>query len=151
MEDQTPQQQASPEKQSRIRESFDRQGLMAHLGARITQITPGRVHLTLPSWPEVTQQHGYFHAGATSAIADSAGGYAAYTLFPDHTDVLTVEYKINFLAPAVGDHLEAIGTVLKPGRTLTVCQLEVFAHHHTQRKLIATGQQTLIQVTRPTP
>ncbi|MFG2402156.1 PaaI family thioesterase [Streptomyces lydicus] len=91
--------------QSRIRESFDRQGLMAHLGARITQIAPGRVHLTLPSRPEVTQQLGYFHAGA----------------------------------------------VLEPGRTLTVCQLEVFAHHHTQRKLIATGQQTLIQVTRPTP
>ncbi|MFI0220326.1 PaaI family thioesterase [Streptomyces lydicus] len=137
--------------QARIRESFDRQGLMAHLGTRITQIAPGRVHLTLPSRPEVTQQHGYFHAGATSAIADSAGGYAAYTLFPDHTDVLTVEYKINLLAPAVGDHLKAFGTVLKPGRTLTVCQLEVFAHHHTPRKLIATGQQTLIQVTAPPP
>jgi Thioesterase superfamily len=75
-------------------------------------------------WPEVNQQHGYIHAGATSAIADSAGGYAAFTLFPEDTAVLTVEYKINFLAPAVGDHIEALGTVLKSGRTLTVCQLD---------------------------
>lgn len=77
---------------------------MGHLGARITHIAPGRVHITLPSRPEVTQQHGYFHAGATSAIADSAGGYAAFTLFPENTSVLTVEYKINLLAPAGGEH-----------------------------------------------
>jgi uncharacterized protein (TIGR00369 family) len=111
----------------RVQDSFDRQGLMIHLGARITHIAQGRVHIVLPARPEVTQQHGYFHAGAISAIADSAGGYAAYTLFPENTDVLTVEYKINLLAPAVGDLIEAVGTVLKSGRTLTVCQLEVFA------------------------
>ncbi|MFJ9088866.1 PaaI family thioesterase [Streptomyces sp. NPDC102384] len=136
--------------QARIRKSFERQGLMAHLGAQLTEVAEGRVHIVLPSRPELTQQHGYFHAGATSSIADSAGGYAAYTLFPEDTEVLTVEYKINLLAPAVGDHLEAVGTVLKPGRTLTVCQLEVFAvqgdRQGDRRKLVANGQQTLIRV-----
>ncbi|QBS44754.1 PaaI family thioesterase [Nocardia sp. CS682] len=136
--------QADPEVRSRIQASFDRQGLMRHLGAQLGHIGPGRVHILLPHRPEVTQQHGYIHAGATSAIADSAGGYAAFTLFPDDTTVLTVEYKINLLAPASGDHLEAVGTVLKPGRTLTVCQLEVFAVRGDERSLIATGQQTLI-------
>ncbi|MEV0402549.1 PaaI family thioesterase [Actinoallomurus sp. NPDC050550] len=146
MEDQTPQEQASPEVQKRIRASFDRQGLMSHLGARISHIALGRVHIVLPSRPEVTQQHGYFHAGATSAIADTAGGYAAFTLFPENTDVLTVEYKVNLLAPAVGDHLEAVGTVLKSGRTLTVCRLEVFGVQDGRQSLVANGQQTLIRI-----
>ncbi|MFD9030926.1 PaaI family thioesterase [Streptomyces sp. NPDC059567] len=150
MEDRSQREQASPEVQKRIQASFDRQGLMAHLGARISRIGPGRVHIVLPSRPEVTQQHGYFHAGATSAVADTAGGYAAYTLFPEDSEVLTVEYKINLLAPATGDHLEAVGTVLKAGRTLTVCQLEVFGvQEDGARKLVANGQQTLIRVNRP--
>lgn len=146
MEHQTQQQQASPEVQARIRASFERQGLMRHLGARIEHVAPGCVHIVLPSRPEVTQQHGYIHAGATSAIADSAGGYAAYTLFPENTSVLTVEYKINHLAPAVGDHLEAVGMVLKHGRTLTVCQLQVFGIRDEHRSLVATGQQTVMCV-----
>ncbi len=151
MEDQTQQEQANPDVRARIRASFDRQGLMSHLGARITRIAAGRVHITLPNRPEVTQQNGYFHAGATSAIADSAGGYAAFTLFPENTDVLTVEYKINLLAPALGEYLEAVGTVLKSGRTLTVCQLEVFGVQESGRKLVANGQQTLIRVNAPQP
>ncbi|MGI5142977.1 PaaI family thioesterase [Streptomyces sp. CA-106110] len=141
--------QASPEVEARIRRSFEGQGLMAHLSARITHIVPGRVHFELSGRPEVTQQHNYFHAGATSAVADSAGGYAAFTLFPENTEVLTVEYKINLLAPAVGDCIEAVGTVLKSGRTLTVCHLEVFAVHDGRRKLVANGQQTLIRVKGP--
>jgi uncharacterized protein (TIGR00369 family) len=149
VEDLTRQEQASPEVQARIRAGFDRQGLMGHLGARITHIAPGRVHIVLPSRPEVTQQHGYIHAGATSAIADSAGGFAAFTLFPENTEVLTVEYKINLLAPAVGDHIEAVGTVLKSGRTLTVCRLEVFGVRDGRRSLVANGQQTLIRVNSP--
>ncbi|XVV39697.1 PaaI family thioesterase [Streptomyces sp. CA-100214] len=125
---------------------------MSHLGAQITHIGPGRVHITLPARPEVSQQHGYIHAGATSAIADSAGGYAALTLFHEDSEVLTVEYKINLLAPAAGDHLEAIGTVLKSGRTLTVCHLEVYGvRQDGERTLVANGQQTLIRVNRPTP
>jgi len=91
-------------------------------------------------------QVGYFHTGTTSAIADSAGGYAAFTLFSENTSVLTVEYKINLLAPALGDHIEALGTVLKSGRTLTVCRLEVFGVKGRQRSLVAAGQQTLICV-----
>lgn len=148
MDHQSQQEEASPEVQERIRTSFGLQGLMGHLGARITHIAPGRVHIALPNRPEVTQQHGYFHAGATSAIADSAGGYAAFTLFPENTSVLTVEYKINLLAPAVGDHIEAVGKVLKPGRTLTVCQLEVFGVEGDRRTLVAAGQQTLMCVKR---
>ena len=145
MEDQAQPEPAAPQIQARIRASFERQGLMRHLGARLGDIEPGRVQIVLPSRPEVTQQDGYIHAGATSAIADSAGGYAAFTLFPENTVVLTVEYKINLLAPAVGDHLEAIGTVLKSGRTLTICQLEVSVQGLT-RSLVAVGQQTLICV-----
>ncbi|BBA97105.1 putative phenylacetic acid degradation protein [Actinacidiphila reveromycinica] len=142
-------QEAGPEVRARVLESFGRQGLMAHLGARITRIAPGSVHILLPHRPELTQQNGYFHAGATSAAADSAGGYAALTLFPATSDVLTVEYKINLLAPALGDHLEAVGTVLRSGRTLTVCRLDVFAVRAADRKPVATGQQTLIRVEAP--
>lgn len=119
---------------------------MSHLGARLDHVGPGRVHIVLSSRPEVTQQHGYVHAGATSAIADTAGGYAAFTLFAENTSVLTVEYKINFLAPAEGDHLEAVGAVVKSGRTLTVCQLEVFGVRASQRSLVAVGQQTVMCV-----
>ena|SRR5213596_3472892 len=138
--------QASADVRDRIQASFDRQGLMAHLGARIAHIGPGEVHIVLASRPEVTQQHGYFHAGATSSIADSAGGYAAFTLFPEGTSVLTVEFKINLLAPAEGEQLEAVGKVVKPGRTLTVCGLEVFGVTNERRTLVAVGQQTLIQI-----
>ncbi|NNH68653.1 PaaI family thioesterase [Nocardia uniformis] len=144
MQAQTLHEEASPEVQARIRASFERQGLMGHLGAQLSHIGPGRVHITLPHRPEVSQQHGYIHAGATSTIADSAGGYAAFTLFPENSSVLTVEFKINLLAPAAGDSLEAVGTVLKFGRTLTVCQLEVFALRDQAKTLVATGQQTLI-------
>ncbi|MFI0357272.1 PaaI family thioesterase [Actinomadura sp. 9N407] len=150
MEDRTQQEQASPAVRKRVQDSFDRQGLMAHLGARLAHIGPGRVRVVLPARPEVTQQHGYVHAGATSAIADTAGGYAALTLFDEDSDVLTVEYKINLLAPAAGDHLEAIGTVLKSGRTLTVCQLEVYGvWEGGERTFVANGQQTLIRMARP--
>ena len=141
---------AAADVQTRIRESFERQGLMRHLGARLGPIASGQVHVELPGRPEVTQQHGYVHAGATSAIADTAGGYAALTMFDAGSEVLTVEYKINLLAPAAGDHLEAVGTVVRSGRTLTVCHLEVFGVHATQRTLVATGQQTLIRVNAAT-
>jgi uncharacterized protein (TIGR00369 family) len=138
--------EAAAEVRARVQESFDRQGLMEHLGARISYVGVGEVRIELPSRPEVTQQHGYFHAGATSSIADSAGGYAAFTVFPEGTTVLTVEFKINLLAPAEGERLEAVGTVIKPGRTLTICKLEVFAMAGARRTLVAVGQQTLIQV-----
>lgn len=138
--------EASAAVQARVRDSFERQGLMGLLGARLAHIGPGLVRIVLPSRPEVSQQHGFVHAGATSAIADTAGGYAALTLFPEGSEVLTVEYKINLLAPAAGDHLEAVGTVRRSGRTLTVCQLDVYAVTDSSRVLVATGQQTLIRI-----
>jgi uncharacterized protein (TIGR00369 family) len=97
MEDRPELNHASPQIHDRIQVSFARQGLMDHLGARLSHIGPGRVHIVLPHRPEITQQDGYIHAGATSAIADSAGGYAALTRFPESTSVLTVEYKINLM------------------------------------------------------
>lgn len=130
--------------EARVRASFSRQGLMRHLGAVLAEIRPGRVSVQLPFREELTQQHGFFHAGSTSAIADSAGGYAGFTLFPADSSVLTIEFKINLLAPARGDYLEAIGSVVRSGRTLTICQLEVFAVTATQRTLVALGQQTLM-------
>ncbi|MCF2571742.1 PaaI family thioesterase [Brevibacterium sp. UCMA 11754] len=129
----------------KIAASFAAQGLMNSLGARLGDVDKGEVHIHLPMSPEVTQQHGFFHGGATSTIADSAGGYAALTMFDSESAVLTVEFKINLIAPAVGEELEAIGTVLKPGRTLTISRLEVFAHDGGKRKLVAAGQQTLIK------
>jgi len=128
----------------RIRENFARQGLMAHLGAAISEIRNGFVAIRMAYRPQLTQQHSYFHAGGLSAIADSAGGYAGFTMFPDDSTVLTVEFKVNLLSPAQGEAVEAIGRVVKSGRTLTVCQLEVFAENAGKRSLVAIGQQTLI-------
>ena len=132
--------------ESRVRASFDQQGLMALIGARLDSVEPGQVRISLPRRAEISQQHGYVHAGATSAIADSAGGYAGLTLMPEGSEVLTVEFKLNLLAPAAGELLEAIGTVLKSGRTLTVCRLEVHSVDGDERTLVAAGQQTLISI-----
>ncbi|MGH6946619.1 MAG: PaaI family thioesterase [Kiloniellales bacterium] len=134
---------ADPSYAARVRRSFERQGLMAHLGAELLRVEPGLVEIALPWRRELTQQHGYFHAGATTAVADSAGGYAAYSLFPVDSSVLTVEFKINLLAPAEGERLRATGRVVKPGRTLTVCELEVLAERDGGAKPCAWGIQTV--------
>jgi uncharacterized protein (TIGR00369 family) len=91
--------------EARVRASFARQGLMRHLGATLTEVGAGMVKVRMPYRSELTQQHGYFHAGATSAIADTAGGYAGFSLFPEDSSVLTIEFKINLVAPAQGDFL----------------------------------------------
>jgi uncharacterized protein (TIGR00369 family) len=117
---------------------------MQTIGAELSRVEPGRVEIALPFRSDLTQQHGYLHAGITSTIADSAGGYAGYSLFPAGSSVLTVEFKINLLAPAAGERFIAVGEVVKPGRTLTACRLEVTAIKGEQRALIAIGQQTLI-------
>lgn len=136
----------------RVRKSFNRQGFMALLGATLTRIEPGSVDIEVPFRADLTQQHGFFHAGVTGAIADTAGGYAGYTLFPADSSVLTVEFKINLVAPAQGERLSATGRVIKHGRTLTICALDVYAlapaagpDAGTERRtLCATGTQTLI-------
>jgi uncharacterized protein (TIGR00369 family) len=117
---------------------------MQTIGAELVRVEPGRVEIALPYRDDLTQQHSYLHAGITSTIADSAGGYAGYSLFPAGSSVLTVEFKINLLAPAAGERFIAVGEVVKPGRTLTICRLEVSALKVEQRTLIAIGQQTLI-------
>ena len=133
-----------PDFARRVRDSFDRQGAMAHLGAVLTRVEPGLVAIELPFRPELSQQHGFFHAGMTSTIADSAGGYAGFTLMPADSSVLTVEFKMNLIAPADGERLIATGRVVKPGRTLTVCELAVAVVKGGQRRSCAVGLQTLM-------
>jgi uncharacterized protein (TIGR00369 family) len=112
---------------ARIRASFTRQGLMATLGAELGAIRPGHVEIILRPHPAISQQHGFVHGGAVSAIADSAAGYAALSLMPPTAGVLTTDFTIHFLAPARGVRLVACGEVIKPGRTLSVVQTDVFA------------------------
>lgn len=140
---------ATPQAVERVRASFARQGLMAHLGAELVEVAAGLVRIGVAARTELTQQHGYLHAGVTAAIADSAGGYAALTLFEPDQEVLTVDYTINLTAPAAGEHFEATGTVLRAGRTLTVCQFEVHALSEGSSALVAAGQQTLIRLPSP--
>jgi len=117
----------NPAFEQEVRNSFAQQGFMDHLGAQLTAVSPGEVTIVLPISPNLSQQHDFVHAGATTAVVDSACGYATLTLMPPQCEVLTIEFKVNFLAPAQGVKLIAIGRVLKPGRTVTVCQGEVFA------------------------
>lgn len=128
----------------RIRQSFDRQGAMQLIGAQLTRVEPGAVDITLPYRTDLTQQHGYLHAGILSTIVDTAGGYAGYTLFPGDSSVLTVEFKLNLLAPGKGEFFVAEGRVAKPGRTLCIVQGEVYAQAGERRTLCALMQQTLM-------
>ena len=117
---------------------------MAYLGAVLEKVEPGRVEISLPFRPELSQQHGFFHAGMISAIADSAGGYAGFTLFPPDAGVLTVEFKMNLLAAADGERAVAVGEVIRAGRTLTVCRLDAWVDKAGRRTHCATGTQTLM-------
>jgi uncharacterized protein (TIGR00369 family) len=137
----------NPDFAARVRDSFDRQGAMAHIGARLARVEAGVVDITVDFRPELAQQHGYFHGGIVGMIADSAGGYAAFSLMPADASVLTVEYKINLLAPSHGTRLIARGRVSKPGRTLSVCHVDVFAEREGQEHLCATLLQTLMTMT----
>lgn len=128
----------------RVRASFARQGAMKTLGAELATVEPGYCAITLVPRAEIAQQHGYVHAGIVAAIVDSAGGYAGFSLFPVTASVLTVEFKLNLLAPAHGERLVAEGFVVKPGRTLAVTRGEVHAEHGGRRTLVALMQQTLM-------
>ena len=135
---------ADPGYDARVRASFARQGAMRLIGARLLALRPGYCAIELPYRADLTQQHGYIHAGILSTIADSAGGYAGFSLFPADASVLTVEYKLNLLAPAAGERLVAEGHVVKPGRTLAITRGEVYAEASGKRALCALMQQTLI-------
>ena len=119
---------------------------MSTLGASLGAISPGAVEIVLRPSPAISQQHGFVHAGAVSAIADSAAGYAALSLMPAGTGVLTTEFKINLVAPAVGERIIARGRVVKPGRTLTLVQTDVFAANKGQEKLIALLTATMMSI-----
>jgi len=134
----------NPDFEARVRDSFARQNAMGLIGARMTRVEPGRVEIELPFREDLGQQHGFVHGGIVGMIADSAGGYAAFTLMPADASVLTVEYKVNMLAPAEGDLLVARGEVLKPGRTLSVVRADVWARRGDRETRVAAMQQTLM-------
>lgn len=132
--------------ESRVRTSFGRQAFLATIGARLIRVAAGEVAIELPFRADLAQQHGFLHAGVVTAIVDTACGYAAYSLMPEDAAVLTVEYKVNFLAPAEGDRLVATGRVIKDGQTITVCTGEVIAALGGQEKLVAVMQATMMTV-----
>ncbi len=130
----------------RVRDSFARQRFMGFIGARLARVAHGTVEIELPVRDDLTQQHGFVHAGAVTAIADSACGYAALSTMDADAGVLSVEFKINLLAPARGTLLRALGTAVKSGRTLTVCRADVVAEGGGASKLIAVMQATMMSV-----
>jgi uncharacterized protein (TIGR00369 family) len=131
---------------TRIRESFARQSFMQHLGAELVRIDAGVVEIALTRNDRLLQQHGFVHAGVVSSILDSACGYAALSLMDEDAGVLSVEFKTNLLAPASGERFIATGTVLKSGRTLSVCRGEAFSLEGDARRLIAAMQATMMAV-----
>jgi uncharacterized protein (TIGR00369 family) len=128
----------------RVRASFGRQKVMATLGITIDELRAGEIVLRMPYHPLYTQQHGFMHAGIISTALDSSCGYAAYSLMSDDAAVLTVEFKTNLLAPAEGEYFIFRGRVIKPGRTLTLCDSQAFAVRNGSEKLIATMTGTLM-------
>ncbi|MBI2313226.1 MAG: PaaI family thioesterase [Betaproteobacteria bacterium] len=136
-----------PHYAERVRDSFSRQQAMAFIGAILADTGPGRCEIRLPFKPELSQQHGFFHGGIVGTIADNAGGYAAFTLMPADSGILTVEYKINLTAPADGELLIARGEVLRAGRNLVISRADVFAVKGERRTLCATMLQTLMTMT----
>lgn len=131
---------------ARVAESFARQRFMATLGATLESVSPGEVRIALPHSETLTQQHGYLHAAAVAAIADSACGYAAFTTMPEGSAVLSVEFKVNMLAPAAGERFVATGKVFRAGRTLIVTQGEVVAHAGEAIKPVLLMQATMMRV-----
>ena len=139
---------------TRVQRSFDAQGLMATLGARLEHVQTGEVHIALPFSTHLSQQMGFLHAGAITSIVDSACGYAALTQAPAGMEVVTAEFKINLMRPGIGDHFLAIAKVQSAGRLLTVCTGEVRAYQNpswagtpdSPHKLIALMQATIVNV-----
>lgn len=132
------------ESMQRIEGSYAKQQAMQAIGASLTEIGDGTATIELPFRPDLTQQHGFIHAGIVTMIVDTACGYAAFSLMPPDAAVLTVEFKVNFISPAIGEKLIARGRVLKPGRTLSVCQGEAYAITGGKEKLVATMLATMI-------
>jgi uncharacterized protein (TIGR00369 family) len=130
----------------KVIESFERQEVMKTLNASVQTVRPGEVELKLPYQQNLTQQHGFIHAGIVSTVLDSACGYAAFSLMPEKAAVLTIEFKINLLSPAKGDWFRAVGKVKKSGKNITVTEGELFSHADGQEKLVATMVGTIMSV-----
>jgi uncharacterized protein (TIGR00369 family) len=134
----------NPNFENWIQTSFNAQAVMKTLGATVQHVQAGQVQIHLPFSHHITQHNGFLHAGIVTTIVDNACGYAAFTLMPADSAVLTVEFKVNFLSPAQGNYFVATGQVLKAGKTLTVCEGRVVAYTDTTEKLIAAMQATMI-------
>ena len=132
--------------EERVRQSFSKQAFMSTLGAELAAVVQGGVEIRLPFSPSLVQQNGYLHGGAITAVLDSACGYAALTVAADDKEVLTVEFKVNLLAPAVGEVFVARAQVKKAGRTLTVCTADAFAINGGKEKAVATMLATIMAV-----
>lgn len=135
-----------PDFEARVRRSFEKQRVMQTMGVTIERIAPGEVDLKLPFREDLTQQHGFLHAGVITTVADSACGYAALTLMPPGAGVLSIEFKVNLLAPAKGEAIVARGRVVKAGRTVSVVHGDVFALDGGQEKLVSTLVGTMMVV-----
>ncbi len=133
-----------PDYEAKVRSSFGRQTAMQTLGAVMGKVKPGEVEIEMPYRADLAQQHGFIHGGIVTAIVDSACGYAAFSLSAPDTEVLTVEYKVNFLAPAKGQRLLARGEVVRPGATVAVCKGDVLAYDDGEEKLVATMLSTMM-------
>jgi uncharacterized protein (TIGR00369 family) len=128
-----------------IKASFAKQTIMGLIGAELSRVEPGIIEITLPYRADLAQQHGYLHAGIVTTIADSACGYAAYSLMPPQSEVLSVEFKVNLMRPAKGEMFVALAEVVKSGRTLTVVRADVLGVDHTgKRELVATMLGTMM-------
>ncbi|WP_438422702.1 PaaI family thioesterase [Aquimarina macrocephali] len=130
----------------KVKESFERQQFMKLINAQLIDVQPGYCEIHVPYHSSLTQQHGFFHAGIISTIADNAAGYAGFSLMEENSSVLTVEFKINLMAPGDGELLIGKSSVLKNGRTLTICKSEVFIIKNGNEKLCAAAQLTLIEL-----
>ncbi len=129
-----------------VQQAFEKQGFMKYLGVEIVEIQPGYCELHIPFKPELDQHHGYFHGGVIGTLADVSGGFAGYSLLPEGQAMLTVEYKVNIMAPGAGDYLKGVGRVVKHGRTLTVTNIDVFAVTADRETHCACAIQTLMAV-----
>ncbi|MHA1537763.1 MAG: PaaI family thioesterase [Alphaproteobacteria bacterium] len=134
----------NPDYEVRVRDSFARQPFMEHIGASLEVVEPGYVEVHLPYRKELTQQHGFIHGGVLATLADNAAGYAAFTLMAADASVLTVEYKLNILRPGQGEKMIARGRVVKPGRSLTVVDSDVYARREGSEVMCVTSIQTLM-------
>ncbi len=130
----------------KVQDSFNRQKFMKFINAELVDIQPGFCEIHVPYHVNLTQQHGYFHAGIISTIADNAAGYAGFSLMEDDSSILTVEFKLNLISPGNGELLIAKSNVLKNGKTLTICRAEVYIVKNGVEKLCAASQTTLIEL-----